>query len=65
MGNKYTTSELIEYLDNVQKSIYAEWNYDGGKPIFKEIQRRLLELDKKDEIDIALSCFPTIVRKDK
>ena len=47
MSNKYTTSELIEYIDNIKG--LPEFFDSKHICTFKEIKHRLLELDEIKE----------------
>ena len=49
MNNKYKTSELIEYLDNIQYAAEQDFGFEDDRPLFEEIKRRLYELDKIKE----------------
>ena len=47
MANKYTTSELIGYLDKIYYLVDGEGLEDEkDKPKYEEIKNRLLELEK-------------------
>ena len=48
IAHKFTTTELIKYLDNIQELVESEYGYEfqnkESQMLYKEIKHRLMEI---------------------